>query len=274
MNNDFRKKKQYGQNFLVNNTIPKRIAEQSGITENSGVLEIGPGFGVLTRELARISKKVVSVEIDRELIPILSEKLSGLTNVKVINEDILRIDIAELVATEFSDLPVYVCANLPYYITTPIIMKLLEGRYGFVSITLMVQKEVAERLCAKSGEPAYGAITAPVNYYAKVTRLFTVKAGSFSPAPKVDSAVIKLDLYKEPPVYAENEELLFTVIKSAFSQRRKTLVNSLHSVFNSIFTKDEICDIMIQIGLNSLIRGEDLDISQFADISNRILKKL
>lgn len=273
-NNNFKKKKQFGQNFLTNQAIPKRIAIESGITADCGVIEIGPGFGVLTKELSQRAKKIVAIEIDAELLPILAEKISTLTNTIIINKDILKVDIVKLITDEFLNMPVCVCANLPYYITTPILMKLLEGKYGFLSITIMVQKEVAERLCAKSGSEHYGAITASVSYYARVKRLFTVSAGSFSPAPKVDSAVIQLDLYEKPPVFVEDEELLFTVIKAAFSQRRKTLVNSLHSVFNSNFTKDELCDIIVQIGLNSLVRGEDLNVSQFAEISNMIFKKL
>jgi len=270
INTDFRKKKQYGQNFLVNQAIPKRIAVESGITDECGVIEIGPGFGVLTKELAKIAKKVISIEIDKELIPILTEKTSDLTNLKIINNDIMQVDIAELINNEFPSMPVCICANLPYYITTPILMKLLEGKYGFKSITIMVQKEVADRLCAKSGGENYGAITASVNYYARIKRLFIVSAGSFSPPPKIDSAVIRLDLYQEPPVFLENEEMLFKVIKAAFALRRKTLVNSLHSVFNSNFTKDELCDIITLLGLNSQVRGEDLDLSQFANIANKL----
>ncbi|PKM61921.1 MAG: 16S rRNA (adenine(1518)-N(6)/adenine(1519)-N(6))-dimethyltransferase [Firmicutes bacterium HGW-Firmicutes-21] len=274
MSGTFRKKKQYGQNFLINQAIPKRIAAESGITEDCGVIEIGPGFGVLTKCLAQIAKKVVAVEIDSELIPILEEKTAELTNIKIINNDIMQIDIAALIENELQAMPVCICANLPYYITTPILMKLLEGRHGFETITIMVQKEVADRLCAKSGSRNYGAITAAVGYYAKVKKLFVVSAGSFSPPPKVDSAVIRLDLYKSPPMHIEDEELLFKVIKAAFSQRRKTLVNSLHSVFNSNFTKDEICDILKMIGFKSSVRGEELDITDFARLSNLLIKNL
>jgi 16S rRNA (adenine1518-N6/adenine1519-N6)-dimethyltransferase len=274
MNDNFKKKKQYGQNFLVNQAIPKKIAQESGITSECGVIEIGPGFGVLTKELAAIAKKVVAVEIDSELIPILEEKTAGIGNLKIINKDIMQLDIAELISDEFPAMPVCICANLPYYITTPIIMKLLEGRYSFESITVMVQKEVADRLCAKSGTENYGAITASINYYGSIKKLFTVSAGSFSPAPKVDSAVIKLEIYKEPPVFVEDEELLFSVIKAAFSQRRKTIVNSLQSILNSSFTKAELCDIINKIGLKTTVRGEELDIRLFAELSNRIYENL
>ncbi|HOJ47841.1 MAG TPA: 16S rRNA (adenine(1518)-N(6)/adenine(1519)-N(6))-dimethyltransferase RsmA [Bacillota bacterium] len=274
MGTEFKKKKHYGQNFLINQAIPKRIAQESGITGVCGVIEIGPGFGVLTKELCAIAKKVVAVEIDSDLIPILAKNTEGIKNLKIIHQDILKLNIAELIAGEFHGMPVCVCANLPYYITTPIIMKLLEGRYGFESITVMVQKEVADRLCAKSGTPNYGAITAVINYYGSIKKLFTVSAGSFSPAPKVDSAVVKLDLYKEPPVFVKDEELFFSVIRASFSQRRKTIVNSLHSILNSRFTKQELCDIIIEIGQKQNVRGEELNIAHFAEISNRIYEKL
>lgn len=273
-NTNFKKKKQYGQNFLTNPAIPRKIAEESGVTGECGVIEIGPGFGILTNELCKIAKKVVSVEIDSELIPILKEKTAGLDNLTIINQDILETDIAGLIADEFPAMPVCVCANLPYYITTPIIMKLLEGRYGFESITVMVQKEVSDRLCAKSGSENYGAITASINYYASVKRLFTVSAGSFSPPPKVDSAVVRFDLYKQPPVNVLDEELLFKIIKAAFSQRRKTLTNSLHSNLNCFFTKSELCDILTLIGVDANARGEELSIGVFAALTNAIYKFL
>ena len=274
MSDRFRKKKQFGQNFLTNKAIPERIVKESGITSECGVIEIGPGFGILTIELLKTAKKVVAVEIDRELIPILEEKTTGAENLSIINSDIMQLDIAGLIKNELPAMPVCVCANLPYYITTPIIMKLLEGKYGFESITVMVQKEVADRLCAQSSSQNYGAITAVVGYYANVKKLFTVSAGCFSPRPKVDSAIIRLDLYKEPPVFVENEQLFFKVIRAAFSQRRKTLVNSLHSVFKTDFTKKEICDIINIMGQNFSIRGEDLSLIDFAAITNGLNKKL
>lgn len=267
---DFKKKKQYGQNFLTNVAIPKRIAEESCITPDDCVIEIGPGFGILTRELSAKAKKVVAVEIDTELIDILAEKLVGYENVKVINEDILKVDINKLINDEFGDNNVCVCANLPYYITTDIVMKLLEGEYGFKTITVMVQKEVAERFCSKAGTECYSAITAAISYYASVKRLFTVKAGSFDPKPKVDSAVIRFDLYNEPPVTPINKALLFTVIKAAFSQRRKTLVNSLFSVFGNAFSKQELASFLTEAEYSPLIRGEELDIHGFSKISDII----
>jgi len=272
--NDFKKKKQYGQNFLTSPAIPKRIAAESGITEDNDVIEIGPGFGILTKELCAIANKVVAIEIDEELMEILPEKLSGIDNVKIINNDILKININDLLEEEFSGREVCVCANLPYYITTDIVMKLLEGEYGFKTITVMVQKEVAERFCAKPGTDGYGAITASISYYAAVKRLFTVKAGSFDPKPKVDSAVIRFDVYDSPLVSVIDKKLLFKVIKAAFLQRRKTLSNSLSSYFNGDLTKEQIQDILSKVDLNATIRGEELDIYTFAKIADQIYRTI
>ncbi len=270
---DFKKKKQYGQNFLTSSAIPKRIAAESGIASDDGVIEIGPGFGILTRELCSIADKVIAIEIDTELMEILPEKLSGITNYKIINEDILKIDINRLIQEEFPNKEICVCANLPYYITTDIVMKLLEGEYGFKTITVMVQKEVAERFCSKPGTAGYGAITASISYYASVKRLFTVKAGSFDPKPKVDSAVIRFDVYKQPPVNPLDKASLFSVIKAAFSQRRKTLSNSLNSFFGNTLNKQEISEIITSNGFPETIRGEELDICDFSKIADSIYEK-
>ncbi len=267
---EFKKKKQYGQNFLTSSAIPKRIAAESGITAEDCVIEIGPGFGILTRELSAIAYKVVAIEIDAELMDILPEKLSGCDNVKVINADILKTDVNELIKSEFEGRNVCVCANLPYYITTDIVMKLLEGEYGFKTITVMVQKEVAERFCSKAGTAGYGAITASISYYASVKRLFTVKAGSFDPKPNVDSAVIRFDVYEKPPVSPANKDVLFSVIKAAFSQRRKTLLNSLNSTFGNSLSKDELSDIITKCGFIETVRGEELDIKGFCKIADEI----
>lgn len=271
MSEPFRKKKQYGQNFLTNAAIPARIVRESGIDSACGVLEIGPGLGALTTQLCPACAKVVAVEIDREVIPPLLERLKPFSNVTVIEQDILQTDLHILLNEHFSGMEVCVCANLPYYITTPILMKLLEGRYGFRSITVMVQKEVAERLCAKSGESGYGAITASVSYYASVRRLFPVPAGCFSPKPKVDSAVIRLDLYQEPPVAVQSEPLLFEVIKAAFLQRRKTLCNALNAYF-PFLTKEAAARVLQECGLRADIRGEALSLAQFAAVAD-LLKK-
>lgn len=271
---DFKKKKQYGQNFLTNVAIPKRIAAESGIGPEDCVIEIGPGFGILTRELSSIAHKVVAIEIDSDLMDILPEKLKDCKNVRIINDDILKIDIDELINNEFKGRNVCVCANLPYYITTDIVMKLLEGNFGFKTITVMVQKEVAERFCAPAGTEGYGAITASINYYASVKRLFTVKAGSFDPKPKVDSAVIRFDLHKEPPIIPKDKKLFFNVIKAAFSQRRKTLSNALYSSYGVHLSKEDCNRIIAECGLSETVRGEQLDIFAFAKISDFIYDRI
>lgn len=272
MSEQFRKKKQYGQNFLTNPAIPQRIVKESGIDETCGVLEIGPGMGALTLQLAPVAAKIVAVEIDHELIEPLTEIFAPHPHITVVENDILKVDLDPLLKEQFGDMPVCVCANLPYYITTPILMKLLEGKHGFRSITVMVQKEVAERLCSKSGQEGYGAITASIGYYATVKRLFTVTAGNFSPKPKVDSAVVRLDLYPEPPFPVENESLFFEVIKAAFLQRRKTLSNALASYF-SYLSKEDVGELLEGLGFRTDVRGEMLSTEQFALIANEIEKK-
>lgn len=271
MSEHFRKKKQYGQNFLTNPAIPARIVRESGIDGSCGVLEIGPGLGALTLQLAPVAAKVVAVEIDHELIEPLHEKFSPFHNITLIEQDILKTDLDALLAKEFADMPVCVCANLPYYITTPILMKLLEGRHGFRSITVMVQKEVADRLCSTNGQDGYGAITASVQYYASVKKLFAVSAGNFSPKPKVDSAVIRLDLYEKPPVEVADEERFFSVIRAAFLQRRKTLCNALCSYFPA-YGKENVKSLLQACGLSETVRGEMLSIGQFAALTNLMIK--
>ena len=266
----FVKKKKYGQNFLTSDRIPSRIAAESGITSECGVIEIGPGLGVLTKQLLAVAKKVVAIEIDTELIPILTEKFADEENFRLINEDVLNVDLDKLIAEHFPDMPVCVCANLPYYITTPILMKLLEGKHGFRTITVMVQKEVAQRLCSKCGDSEYGAITASVNYYASVKRLFPVKAGSFSPPPKVDSAVIRFDLYDTPPVTPVDENTFFAVIRAAFAQRRKTLLNALCTAFSDRLSRDELAAIITEAGLTQDVRGEKTDNKTLCFISDKI----
>ncbi|MDL2287271.1 16S rRNA (adenine(1518)-N(6)/adenine(1519)-N(6))-dimethyltransferase RsmA [Eubacteriales bacterium OttesenSCG-928-G02] len=269
---DFKKKKKYGQNFLTSDRIPKKIVEQSGITKDFGVIEIGAGQGILTQQLLNTAKNVISVEIDEELIPFLNEKFKNYNNFLLINDDILKVDLNKYIESHFKEMSVAVCANLPYYITTPILMKLLEGKHGFKTITVMVQKEVASRLVSFKGDKEYGAITAVCNYYANVKKLFNVSAGCFSPPPKVDSAVIRFDLYDAPPVKLDNEKLFFDVIKAAFNQRRKTFVNSSNSFFNNNYSKDLITEILNELNKNINIRGEELDIHDFAFISNKLNK--
>ena len=266
---DFKKK--FGQNFLINEGIPRRIAEECGAEPEDAILEIGPGIGTLTRELAARYRKVVAVEIDPALIPILSETLSDFENVTVIHADILKLDLSALFREYFAGQRVTVCANLPYYITTPILMHLLESHAPVDHITVMVQKEVASRLAAAPGTPEYGAITASVRYYASIRRLFTVSAGSFMPAPKVDSAVVRLSLYKEKPHTPADEGLMFRVLRAVFSMRRKTLLNTLGSEFSEI-GKEDLRRLLTEAGYAPDIRGEVLDVPDFCGIADKILQ--
>ena len=263
--------KKFGQNFLINPTVPERIAEAACGECGEGILEIGPGIGTLTRELAPRAEKVVALEIDTALIPILDETLADCPNTTVINQDVMKTDLDELVKREFlsKGLRVSVAANLPYYITTPILMKLVESRLPFDTITVMIQKEVAIRLTAPAGDSEYGAITAALSYYGKVERLFTVSAGCFLPAPKVDSAVIRITLYKEPPVAVKDEAMLFKTIRGAFAQRRKTLANSLSTEFSAL-GREGIASAIEAAGLSPSIRGERLTLEDFARLSDEL----
>ena len=221
--------KKLGQNFLINPSVCPRMAEACGASPDTGVLEIGPGIGVLTRELARRAGRVVAIELDDRLPPVLRETLAGQDNVTVVQGDCLKLDLAALIRERFCAMPVSVCANLPYYITSPIVMRLLESRLPVTNITVMVQKEAAERLCAAPGTRAAGAVTLAVNYYAEAEVLFSVSRGSFLPAPNVDSAVIRLHVRQQPPVDVRDERVLFSLIRAGFGQRRKTLPNALCS---------------------------------------------
>lgn len=223
----FQFSKTLGQNFLINPSVCPRIAELGGADSETGVIEIGTGVGVLTVELAKRAKKVVAIEIDSRLLPILDETLAEFDNVKVINADVLKLDLHRLVAEEFPGMEVVVCANLPYYITSPIIMSLLEQRLPVKAITVMVQKEAAVRLCAKPATREVGAVTIAVRYFSEPKQLFHVSRGSFLPAPNVDSAVIRLDVRQDAPQTAEDEKFFFQVVRASFSQRRKTIANSV-----------------------------------------------
>ncbi len=256
-------KKQYGQNFLTNETVLQRIAQNA----SDGVLEIGPGIGSLTYVLAQNCKKVVTVEIDTALIPVLHETLQEFDNVEIIHSDVLKLDLPALIAERFGEMPVSVCANLPYYVTTPIIMALLESRIPFENITVMIQKEVAHRLCASAGDADYGAVTAAVSYYARVTKLFDVAPGNFIPAPNVTSSVISIEPHKTLPVQPKDEATFFRVIKGAFALRRKTLLNSLHTVFSE-WSKEELGALLQKAGISPTVRGETLSIAQFATIAD------
>ena len=259
-------RKDYGQNFLINRMIPEDIAENCTDVEDSLILEIGPGIGCLTKELALRYRRVVAVEIDRGLIPVLDKTLSEFDNVTVINADIMKTDIAALVAEYSGGLPVSVCANLPYYITTPILMYLLESGVKFSSITVMVQNEVATRLTAKAGSADYGAITAVLGYYGEVRRLFKVSAGSFTPAPKVDSAVVKIDLYDTPKYTPKNEKLFRNLIKAAFEMRRKTLVNAISAKLS--VDKEIAKNAITSLGFPETVRGEKLSTEDFVKLSD------
>lgn len=260
--------KSLGQNFLINPTVCPRMAEACGADENTGVIEIGAGIGVLTAELAKRAKKVVSIELDTRLIPVLSQTLSDFDNVEVINADVLKTDLHALIKEHFGDMRVVVCANLPYYITSPVIMALLESRIPISAVTVMVQKEAAARLCAPVGSRDAGAVTVAVNYYAEAKKLFDVSAGSFMPAPKVDSSVIRLDIRPEPTVELSDEKFFFKVVKAAFGQRRKTASNSLSAGLG--IPKDRINAAIAAAGFPQAVRAESLDMQALALLSESI----
>ena len=260
-----------GQNFIINPDICPKIAENGNACKGFGILEIGTGIGVLTAELAKRADKVVAVEIDTRLLPILEETLAGFDNVKIINEDVMKCDLHKLIDEEFKGLQVAVCANLPYYITSPIIMLLLESRLPIESITVMVQKEAAQRLCARVGSRDSGAITVGVNYYGTVKKLFDVSRGSFMPAPNVDSAVMRIDLNGERRLDEESERFFFKLVKAGFSQRRKTLANSLSSVIG--IPKEKVYEALKAEELPEAARIEQLDMEQLIAISAKLMKE-
>ncbi len=259
--------KKLGQNFLINPSVCPRMAQACGATPDSGVLEIGPGIGVLTRELAERAGKVVAIELDDRLPALLSETLAGQDNIEIVAGDCLKLDLHALLAEKFGDRPVAVCANLPYYITSPIIMNLLESRLPVTSITVMVQKEAADRLCAPVGTREAGAVTLAVAYYAEAETLFSVSRGSFMPAPNVDSAVIRLTVRKQPPVEVADEALLFRLIRAGFGQRRKTVSNSLASAG---IAKERLAQALAAAGVSPAARAEQLSLAQFASIANAL----
>lgn len=262
-------RKEFGQNFLINRSVVEEIAERCADSFDSSILEIGPGIGPLTTELAMRYKNVVALEIDRGLIPVLKYTLGEFQNVKVYNEDVMKADLEALTAPYFEEGKVSVCANLPYYITTPILMKLLECGLPFDYITVMVQSEVADRLCAAAGSSAYGAISAVLAYYGMAEKLFCVSAGNFMPAPKVNSTVVRIKIYKERPYFPKDENTMFRTVKAAFEQRRKTLPNALSASFGEI-SKEKLTDAVVSCGHSADIRGERLDIAQFVALSDKI----
>lgn len=264
----FNFQKKFGQNFLIDTHVLERIIEAAGITKDDFVLEIGPGIGTMTQYLCENAREVTAVEIDQNLIPILADTLSAYDNVTVINEDILKLDIVKLAKEKNAGKPIKVVANLPYYITTPIIMGLFESHVPIDSITIMVQKEVADRMQVGPGTKDYGALSLAVQYYAKPEIVANVPPNCFIPRPNVGSAVIRLDRYAEPPVQTADEQFLFSVIRASFNQRRKTLVNGLSNAPGLNVSKEKIKEVLAQMELSETVRGETLTLEQFAQLAD------
>lgn len=262
--------KKFGQNFLIDTHVLEKIISAAGITEEDFVLEIGPGIGTMTQYLASAAREVCAVEIDKSLIPILEDTLKDYDNVTVINQDILKVDIAELAREKNQEKPIKVVANLPYYITTPIIMGLFESHVPVESITVMVQKEVADRMQMGPGTKDYGALSLAVQYYAEPYIVANVPPNCFMPRPKVGSAVIRLTRHKEPPVRVKDEKLLFAIIRASFNQRRKTLANGLKNYEGLPFTKEEIEEAISQCGFSPSVRGEALSLKEFAMLADAL----
>ena len=262
-----------GQNFLIASWVPEQIAIDSDVDENTGVLEIGPGIGPLTQQLCLRAGKVCAVELDNRLKPILDQTVGEFSNLEILWNDVLKLDVPALVKEKFPGLRPAACANLPYYITTPILMALLESGVPFRSITVMVQAEVAARLTAKAGESDYGAITAVLGYYGDTKRLFGVPASAFLPAPKVNSAVLRIDLYREKRYTPKDERLFFALIKAAFEMRRKTLVNAVSAKLP--YTKEQVAEALAVIGQLPTVRGERLSTADFSALADALydLKK-
>lgn len=259
-----------GQNFLINPDVCPKIAEMGNAREGYGILEIGTGIGVLTKELALRADRVSAVEIDARLMPVLDETLSEFNNIKIYNEDVMKADLQRIIADDFAGLNVAVCANLPYYITSPVIMLLLESHLPIDSITVMVQKEAAQRLCAKVGSRESGAITVGVNYYGTVKQLFGVSRGSFMPSPNVDSAVIRIDIERKQRLSEDEEKFFFRMVKAGFSQRRKTLANSLHSMLG--IAKNDVYSALSGLGISESVRVEALTMEQLTTLAKELMK--
>lgn len=266
----FKFSKSLGQNFLIDGNIVRKIVDLAEVNKDDYVLEIGPGIGTLTQVLCLRAKKVISVEIDSKLIPIIKENLSSADNFMLIHNDILKIDIAKLIEDQCEGRHIKVVANLPYYVTTPIIMGLLEKKLKIKSITVMIQKEVACRINAVCGNKDYGALSIAVQYYCNTRAGFLVKKNCFMPAPKVDSLVISLEVFDKPKVYIKDEKLFFMIVRSSFGQRRKTILNSLGNASILGISKDKIKEVLSRLGISENERGENLSIEQFAEISNML----
>ena len=264
--------KKFGQNFLIDGHVLDKIIAGAGVTKDDMVLEIGPGIGTMTQYLAEAAGKVVAVEIDRNLLPILQETLADYDNVKVIHADVLSLDLEKLVQEENGGRPIKVVANLPYYITTPIIMALFEQHVPLANVTVMVQKEVAARMKSGPGSKDYGALSLAVQYYAEPYIVANVPCNCFMPRPNVDSAVIRLTRYEEPPVQVKDEKMLFKIIRASFNQRRKTLQNGLNNSSELNFTKDQIAAAIAEAGFSPSVRGEALTLEQFAKLTDLLLK--
>lgn len=262
--------KALGQNFIINPSVCPRIAQEGGAEKGAGIIEVGAGIGVLTSELAKRAEKVVCIELDSRLLPVLDETLAEYDNIKIINDDILKVDLNKIIAEEFDGMPVRVCANLPYYITSPVIMRILESTTGIESVTVMVQKEAAARLCAEVGSRDSGAVTVAVNYYAQAEKLFDVSRGSFMPSPNVDSAVIRLDIRKEPPISVSDEAFFFRMVKAAFAQRRKTAANGISS--GTGIQKEIVIRSIVESGFPESVRAESLTMENLGALCENLYK--
>ena len=270
---DFAFQKRFGQNFLIDTHVIDKIVSGAEITKDDCVLEIGPGIGTLTQYLADKARHVIVVEIDKSLIPVLHDTLKDWNNIEIINDDIMKVDIKKLAEERNGGRPIKVVANLPYYITTPIIMKLLENDIPVSSVTVMIQKEVADRMRALPGSKDYGALTLSVNYYAGTSIVANVPCNCFIPRPKVDSTVIRLDKLEEPKVKVKDRKLMFELIRASFNQRRKTFANGVKNAGNLDFKRDEIEEALLKCGLPETIRGEKMSIDDFAKVSDLLTEK-
>jgi len=266
----FKFSKSLGQNFLIDENVLNTIIDGADINKNTCVIEIGPGFGTLTQRLCMNAKKVVAIEIDKTAVPILHENLGEFTNLKIINEDVLKCDLNSIINDEFDGEDVKIVANLPYYITTPIIMHLLENKINISSICIMIQKEVAQRITAKPSTKDYGALSVGVNYYSEPRLICSVPPSAFIPMPKVSSAVISLDIRNEAPVKVNSEKGYFKVVRAAFNQRRKTMLNALSNSGDIPMSKQQILDVLNECNIDEKRRGETLSLKEFADIANKI----
>lgn len=267
-------KKSLGQNFLVDVNILENIIKQAGIDKTSGVIEVGPGIGALTEQLAIYAEKVVAFEIDQRLFPILADTLNDYPNVELIHQDILQADVAKAIEANFNPgQPIHIVANLPYYITTPILMKLLRERLSVASLTVMIQKEVAARMAAKPNTKSYGSLTIAVQYYTKAAVVMQVPRSVFMPQPNVDSSILRLVTRENPPVHVEDEDFFFKLVKACFAQRRKTLRNNLTSFYKEKYDKEVITEVLDRIGIDGMRRGESLTMEEFALLANTFYKE-